>query len=403
MRLFTWILAAALILGLIASPSARADTTIGGPWDLTRLKQPVRVTWVDSDGPLRQLFYESEPVEGKPTRVFAYYAQPAKVDGRLPAMVLVHGGGGKAFPEWAKLWADRGYIALAMDLAGNGPDGKRLPDGGPGQGDDVKFPVQKTDPRSMWSYHAVAAVIRANSLLRSLPQVDSERIGVTGISWGGYLTCLVAGLDDRFKVAVPVYGCGFLHDNSVWLNRFAKMPAEWRKEWVANFDPSSYLKQARMPMLFVNGTNDFAYPLDSYQKSYRLAPNRQLCVTVIMPHGHTAGWAPAEIGLFADQHLRKGTPLPAFVGEMAFVRRGLRQYADIDFKSPGPLDKADVHWTLDTTGPWQKRKWETKEAIINEGSVRGLLPPQRPLIYFLTITDKRKATVSTEHLVMERE
>jgi len=29
---------------------------------------------------------------------------------------------------------------------------------------------------------------------------------VTGISWGGYLTCIVAGIDDRLKAAVPVYG-----------------------------------------------------------------------------------------------------------------------------------------------------------------------------------------------------
>ena len=64
-----------------------------------------------------------------------------------------------------------------------------------------------------------------------------------------------------------------------------------------------------MPMLFVNGTNDFAYPLDSYQKSYRLVKDRTLCVTVNMPHGHPQGWAPVEIGLFVDQHLRKGKPL----------------------------------------------------------------------------------------------
>ena len=46
--------------------------------------------------------------------------------------------------------------------------------------------------------------------------MDRRRIGITGISWGGYLTCIVAGLDDRLKVAVPVYGCGFLGDDSVW-------------------------------------------------------------------------------------------------------------------------------------------------------------------------------------------
>lgn len=33
-----------------------------------------------------------------------------------------------------------------------------------------------------------------------------------------YMTCIAAGLDNRFKAAVPVYGCGFLHENSVWLH-----------------------------------------------------------------------------------------------------------------------------------------------------------------------------------------
>src|SRR5262249_55644912 len=50
-------------------------------------------------------------------------------------------------------------------------------------------------------------VSRCVSLLGRLPEVDPDRIGVTGISWGGYLTGLVAGLDDRLKAAVPVYGC----------------------------------------------------------------------------------------------------------------------------------------------------------------------------------------------------
>ena len=55
----------------------------------------------------------------------------------------------------------------------------------------------------------MADVIRGVSLLASLPDVDSKRLGITGISWGGYLTCIVASLDDRLRVAVPVYGCGF--------------------------------------------------------------------------------------------------------------------------------------------------------------------------------------------------
>jgi hypothetical protein len=227
------------------------------------------------------------------------------------------------------------------------------------------------------------------SLLASLPEVDGDRIGITGISWGGYLTCIVAGLDDRLKVAVPVYGCGFLPDNSAWVPIFEKMADAKRKRWVENLEPSRYLAQAQMPVLFVNGTNDFAYPLDSYQKSYRLVPDRTLCITVNMPHGHPQGWAPVEIGLFIDQHLRSARP---------FLRvDSLRRESDrveVKFRSNAPVTGAALHFTSDS-GPWQKRKWQTQPAQIAGQTVQVQLPAARPLVYFLTVTDDRKATVST--------
>jgi len=87
-----------------------------------------------------------------------------------PPVLLVHGGGGKAFREWAEHWAARGYCALAMDLAGVGPAG-RLADGGPDQSDETKFKAfdEKT-AKDMWTYHAIADVIRGHNLLRSLPE-----------------------------------------------------------------------------------------------------------------------------------------------------------------------------------------------------------------------------------------
>jgi cephalosporin-C deacetylase-like acetyl esterase len=46
-------------------------------------------------------------------------------------------------------------------------------------------------------YHALADTMLANSLLRSLPEVDATKIGVMGVSWGGVITSTVIGLDER--------------------------------------------------------------------------------------------------------------------------------------------------------------------------------------------------------------
>ena len=394
-------LSLATLLLVLASPlSNRAAERVTGPWDLAKLKQTPAATWGERKGLVQEVFYEGEPFGGKPTRVFAYYARPEKLDGKLPAMVCVHGGGGKAFAEWATLWAQRGYVALAMDLAGVGPDGKRLPDGGPGQGDTEKFRAfTDAEAKEMWTYHAVAAVIRGHSLLAGRPEVDAGRIGITGISWGGYLTCIVSGLDDRLKVSVPVYGCGFLHENSAWLGQFAKLGPEQSAHWVKFFDPSIYLPGVSCPILFLNGTTDFAYPLDSYQKCYRLvtAAPVTLGITPTLRHSHLAGWAPVEIGLFADSVLSGGAPLPR-LGAMQTT--GDTASASASFEAKMPITKAQLHFAP-AEGAWQKRSWTSVDAVIKGQEISAKLPAApRPLVYFLTVTDPRGATVSTPHTVL---
>jgi dienelactone hydrolase len=340
-----------MVLGGCATvPRARR----AGPWDVSGLLQAPAVWWGVTNGLVQDLFYEGEPLDGKSTRVLAYLGRPAiNSPKKLPAMVLVHGGGGKAFKAWAEHWAQHGYVVLAMDLSGHGPDG-RLPDGAPNQSDQTKFRnFTEADARDMWTYHAVAAVLRGHSLVRSMPEVDSERTGLTGISWGGYLTCIVAGIDPRFKVAVPVYGCGFLGDNSCWTDKsLASMSPEARALWLKLFDPSVYLGGVRRPILFVNGTTDFAYPLDSYQKSYRLVPEQWHHVSVAIggPHGHI--WTFPEVDGFVDSVLRKEPPL---------IRIG----------APARI--------------------EGERAV-------AALPSSRPLVAFIATKDARDRQVSSEHI-----
>jgi cephalosporin-C deacetylase-like acetyl esterase len=378
-----------------------ASLPVGTPWNLEALSKTPLVEWGESKKS-RALFYPGEPFEGKPTRVFAYYATPGTLAGdpskdkNLPGIVLVHGGGGVAFPHWAELWASRGYAAIAMDLSGSGTQHKPQADAGPRQEDDIMFRTD-TPATDQWSYHAVAAVIRAHSLLLSFPEVDTKRTAITGISWGGYLTCIVAGLDNRFKAAVPVYGCGFLSENSVWLNHFEKMSEDGRVNWVRLWDPSMYVGSATMPMLFVNGGKDFAYPPDSHAKTYGLVKSpKNLHFVPDLSHGHIFD-RPSAVELFIQQQLEGGIPL-ARIAEPEVKSNHVTAKVDSQTK----LIKAELHYTLDPIpGDTKSRVWKTLPAKIVDNTIHAELPSEKPSVWFLNVTDERQATTSSR-LIMAR-
>ena len=373
-------------------------------WDISVLQKTPIVfdTDIITSPGIRAVFFQSLPWRGKPTRVFAWIGIPErKTNQKVPAIVLVHGGGGTAFAEWVRLWTKRGYAAIAMDTCGAVPKGsygkwQRHEHGGPagwGGFDQINQPIG-----DQWTYHAVADVILAHSLIRSLPEVEPDKIGITGISWGGYLTCITAGVDSRFKFAIPVYGCGFLGENSAWLQTFQNMPAEKSVKWLRLWDPSSHLPNSKMPFLWVTGTNDFAYPMDSLKKSYHLPTgSRKLTVRIRMPHGHGgAGENPEEIHAFANSIVKNGKPLATVTGQgtkdsTAWAR----------FTSQSPLQSAQLNYTKDT-GQWQKRLWNKMDASIdkNTNTVKATLP-EGTKVYYFNLTDNAGLISSTEHIEME--
>ena len=367
--------------------------------DMLRAPRTYPAPGFRSDG-LEALFFDGPSWKAKPTRVFAWIGVPKLEPGQsAPGIVLVHGGGGTAFESWVRLWVSRGYAAIAMDTCGNVPRGtyahwERHEAGGP-PGND--FGAADEPEADQWPYHAVTDVILAHSLLRSRQGVDAERIGITGISWGGYLTCIVSGLDDRLKFAVPVYGCGFLGENSVWKPEIRSW-ARRGERWLGMWDPSHYLGAGKMPKLWVTGTNDFAYPMDSLQKSYRIAGgSSMLCIRPRMPHGHGgAGENPEEIHAFADAMVRRGKPL---VEVIAQERNGDRVRVELR----GPIAKAELLYTT-SAGAWTTRRWETAAAAIEPGGRTAIaaLPPGTTA-YYLNVIDDRNLVVSTEHVSVERQ
>jgi dienelactone hydrolase len=384
------------VVQAIKTSLARTTRTTG-PWDMQALSVAPQWTTLDrptSDG-VKAITFSGLPFRGKATRVFAWLGLPKVPTGqKAPAMVLIHGGGGTAFDEWVRLWVKRGYAAIAMDTCGQLPVGKyghwiRDEQGGPagwGGLDQLNWPHE-----DQWTFHAIADVILAHSLIRSLPEVDAERIGVTGISWGGYLTCIAAGIDPRFKLAVPVYGCGF-YRKTIFEGELQKVSPAQATDWMTHWDPSVYLGDSEMPFLWVTGSNDFAYTLDALQLSYRLPKGpRSLCVRLRMPHGHGGpGENPEEIRVFVDAILKNGIALPVITGSGREGRTVWAQYS-----SEAGITKAELNYTCDV-GRWQDRKWESIRADLSAEKATATLPPGTRVFYF-NLFDDRSCVVSTEH------
>ncbi len=369
-------------------------------WDLKALSTPPHFAWVDSTSTVRSLLYESVAFEGKPTRVFAYYSNPDLLAGkqtnrRFPGVVLVHGGGGTAFRQWVEKWAADGYAAVAMDLGGKDATGKTFEGAGPDQSHEVKFQsIEKGNPHNVWTYHAVGSVLLAHSFLLHRPEVDPARTVLTGISWGGYLTCLVAGLDDRFQAAAPVYGCGYYDESDVFGQDISQLSAQGRTQWMKYFDPSVYLPYARPSLLFVNGNKDRFYNVVPYHKTYNLPQNapRNICYKPDMPHGHLQGWQPIEIKYFFDSIVNEGIPLP----KVAAIQKD-KSSLSARYEGVVGLRSARFFYSSDTTSTNETRTWlEAKAQIDPLSKTLTCEVPAADFAYgFFYVVDNREVSVSS--------
>lgn len=145
---------------------------------------------------------------------------PKKRDGKLPAILYVCGHGrvkidGVSYGNKANYqhhggwFARNGYVCLTIDTLQLG---------------EIEGIHHGTYREKMWWWNArgyTSAGVEAWNCIRSLdylqsrPEVDAERIGVTGRSGGGAYSWWIAALDERIKAAVPVAGITSLKNHVV--------------------------------------------------------------------------------------------------------------------------------------------------------------------------------------------
>jgi dipeptidyl aminopeptidase/acylaminoacyl peptidase len=201
--------------------------------------------------------------------------------------------------------ASRGYVVLALNFRagiGYGRDFRRAP----GQG-----------PRGATEYQDVLAAAR---YLRERPDVDPERIGLWGGSYGGYLTALGLARDsDLFAAGVDLHG---VHDWALRATDFLEGGGwgltEELLEEARSSSPVADLTGWTSPVLMIHGDDDrnvlFLQTTDLVQRLREREVETEILVLPDEVHGFLrhASWLAAfgAADRFFEKNLLRPAPAP---------------------------------------------------------------------------------------------
>ncbi len=207
---------------------------------------------------------------------------PAK---RYPLIVRVHGG-----PSWAvtPAWPTRWEYAMALPSQGYfvfQPN----PRGSYGQGE--KFTAANVKDFGYGDFRDIMAGV--DEAIKSAP-IDPERLGLTGWSYGGYMTMWGVTQTNRFRAAVAGAGLSdwlsYYGENKIdqWMPPFFGANVYDDPAVYAKSSPITFIKNVKTPTLVVVGDSDGECPPpQSYEFWHALKTMGVPTQFVIYPHeGH---------------------------------------------------------------------------------------------------------------------
>lgn len=225
---------------------------------------------------------------GRRVPAILYRPDPAPVDGRLPAFVVVNGHGGDKFAWYSYFtgvsFARAGCVVLTYDPAG---EGERSASRRSGTRDHDKLTGDEVLARRLAGL-MITDVRQAVSYLASRPEVDATRIGAGGYSLGSFVLALAGAVEPRLRACVLVGG-GNLDASGGYWDRSKPMcqglPYQ-SLHFLGDRPAVLYaLHAARGPLLIWNGRADTVVNMPRTQDAFFA----DLRTRVIARHGGEAG------------------------------------------------------------------------------------------------------------------
>lgn len=177
----------------------------------------------------------------------------------FPAILGIHGGPktvyGDIYFHEMQYWLAHGYIVIYTNPRGS--------DGRKDAFSDIRGDYGGRDYRDIMAF--------VDESLKRYPQIDPERIGVTGGSYGGFMTNWIVTQTDRFKAAASQRSISnwtsFYGVSDIGFRfAFDQNKTSWEDEDVFSIlwdhSPIKYVRQAKTPTLVLHSEEDYRCPLE---------------------------------------------------------------------------------------------------------------------------------------------
>jgi dipeptidyl aminopeptidase/acylaminoacyl peptidase len=166
---------------------------------------------------------------------------------------------GNAFMHEFQLMAARGYVVVYCNPRGSA-------------GFEEEF---TTITRTRWGESDMPDVMAAVDWAIGQGYIDENRLGVTGGSYGGYMTLWIIGHTDRFRAAVTQRCVSNLHsfygtsDIGYFFGEYQFGGNAWeQREHFMKYSPISYVAEMKTPLLIVHSEEDYRCPIEQAEQVF---------------------------------------------------------------------------------------------------------------------------------------
>ena len=199
---------------------------------------------------------------------------------KYPAILDIHGGPktvyGTVFYHEMQLWANMGYFVFFTNPRGSDGRGNEFM--------DIFGKYGTIDFDDLMKF--------TDTVLETYPAIDTTRVGVTGGSYGGFMTNWIIGHTDRFACAatqrsisnwISFYGTSdigmFFAEDQIHGNVFDTPEKLWEHS------PLKYAKNIKTPTLFIHSDEDYRCPLEQGLQLYTAMVDRGIEARFALFHG----------------------------------------------------------------------------------------------------------------------